>query len=93
MYDNNLFGNCVSEVEQEYYFKDAMQINTKSNFTSLDPLYVIQHLFDEAQILVDNVFEQTQIKGDNTAASVTKPQWEYLHKLGQEVRKTLENVS
>ncbi|KAL4233887.1 hypothetical protein ACF0H5_008560 [Mactra antiquata] len=57
------------------------------------PLYVIQHLFDEAQILVDNVFEQTQIKGDNTAATVTKPQWQYLHKLGQEVRKTLENVS
>lgn len=54
---------------------------------------MIQHLFDEVQILVDNVFEQTQVKGDNTAATVTKPQWEYLHKLGQEVRKTLENVS
>ncbi|XP_060589837.1 palmitoleoyl-protein carboxylesterase NOTUM-like isoform X2 [Ruditapes philippinarum] len=61
--------------------------------TLKNPLYVIQHLFDEAQILVDNVFEQTQIKGDNSAATVTKPQWEYLHKLGQEVRKTLENVS
>ncbi|XP_045196487.1 palmitoleoyl-protein carboxylesterase notum1-like [Mercenaria mercenaria] len=61
--------------------------------TLKNPLYVIQHLFDEAQILVDNVFEQTQIKGDNTAATVTKSQWEYLHKLGQEVRKTLDNVS
>ncbi|KAH3738687.1 hypothetical protein DPMN_045327 [Dreissena polymorpha] len=57
------------------------------------PLYVIQHLFDEAQILVDNVFEQTQIRGDTSAAMVTKSQWQYLHKLGQEVRRTLENVT
>jgi len=54
---------------------------------------VIQHLFDEAQILVDNVFEQTQIRGENSAAMVTKQQWQYLHKLGQETRKTLSNVS
>ena len=55
------------------------------------PLYVIQYLFDEAQILVDNVFEQ--IRSDSSASTVSKEQWNYLHKLGQEVRNTLENVS
>lgn len=57
------------------------------------PLYVIQYLFDEAQILVDNVFEHAQVRNDNSASLITKQQWDYLHKLGQEVRDTLENVS
>ncbi|KAL3882516.1 hypothetical protein ACJMK2_028852 [Sinanodonta woodiana] len=57
------------------------------------PLYVIQYLFDEAQIMVDNVFDESQIRGDNFAPALSKSQWEYLHKLGQEVRNTLENVT
>ncbi|KAK3588353.1 hypothetical protein CHS0354_003283 [Potamilus streckersoni] len=57
------------------------------------PLYVIQYLFDEAQIMVDNVFDESQIRGENSAPALSKLQWEYLHKLGQEVRNTLENVT
>jgi len=57
------------------------------------PLYVVQHLFDEAQILVDNVFEQTQVRSDTSAALVAPAQWQYLYNLGQEVRRTLKNVS
>ena len=57
------------------------------------PIYVIQYLFDEAQIHVDNVFEHDQIRSDISASLVSKSQWDYLYKLGQEVRHTLENVS
>ena len=54
---------------------------------------MIQYLFDEAQIHVDNVFEHDQIRSDISASLVSKSQWDYLYKLGQEVRHTLENVS
>ena len=63
----------------------------KTDFRVSAPLYVIQYLFDEAQIHVDNVFDQ--IRSDSSASLVSKEQWDYLHKLGQEVRNTLENVS
>ncbi|RWS16397.1 protein notum-like protein [Dinothrombium tinctorium] len=46
------------------------------------PLFVVQWLFDEAQMTADNV-----------ATPISKAQWNYIHKMGQELRKTLENVT
>ncbi|KAI4485879.1 hypothetical protein M0804_006368 [Polistes exclamans] len=46
------------------------------------PLFVFQWIFDEAQMSVDNV-----------GAPVTKQQWDYIHKMGDSLRQTFENVS
>ncbi|CAG9860709.1 unnamed protein product [Phyllotreta striolata] len=45
-------------------------------------LFVVQWLFDEAQMDVDNV-----------GAPVTKQQWDYIHKMGDSLRHSFENVS
>ncbi|CAG9825104.1 unnamed protein product [Phaedon cochleariae] len=45
-------------------------------------LFVFQWLFDEAQMDVDNV-----------GAPVTKQQWDYIHKMGDGLRQSFENVS
>ncbi|WAR09024.1 NOTUM-like protein [Mya arenaria] len=82
---------CQAEYPESEHWRCYFGYRIYKNIKT--PLYVIQHLFDEAQILVDNVFEQTQIRGDQSAAMVSRSQWQYLHKLGQEVRNTLQNVS
>ncbi|XP_013422007.1 palmitoleoyl-protein carboxylesterase notum1 isoform X2 [Lingula anatina] len=46
------------------------------------PVFVIQYLFDEAQITADHV-----------GTPVNKEQWHYIHNLGNDIRNTLENVS
>nr|ANS60427.1 notum [Platynereis dumerilii] len=46
------------------------------------PIFVIQHLFDEAQITADNV-----------GPPVRKEQWQYIHNMGQDMKRTLFNVS
>lgn len=46
------------------------------------PLFVFQWLFDEAQMTVDNV-----------GAPVTKQQWDYIHKMGDALRHSFENVT
>ncbi|XP_012273721.1 palmitoleoyl-protein carboxylesterase NOTUM [Orussus abietinus] len=46
------------------------------------PLFVFQWLFDEAQMTADNV-----------GAPVTKQQWDYIHKMGDSLRQTFENVT
>lgn len=46
------------------------------------PLFVVQWVFDEAQMTVNNV-----------ANPVTRAQWNYIHRLGQDLRKSLENVT
>ncbi|RWS28763.1 palmitoleoyl-protein carboxylesterase NOTUM-like protein [Leptotrombidium deliense] len=46
------------------------------------PLFVVQWLFDEAQMTADNV-----------GTPISKAQWNYIHRMGQELRKTLENVT
>uniref|UniRef100_T1K8V6 Notum n=1 Tax=Tetranychus urticae TaxID=32264 RepID=T1K8V6_TETUR len=46
------------------------------------PLFVFQWIFDEAQMIADNV-----------GAPVTKAQWNYIYQMGQELRNTLSNVS
>lgn len=43
---------------------------------------MFQWLFDEAQMNVDNV-----------GAPVTKQQWDYIHKMGDSLRKSFRNVS
>ena len=45
-------------------------------------VFVIQHLFDEAQITADNV-----------GAPVHRDQWHYIHNLGLDMKNTLSNVS
>ena len=45
-------------------------------------VFVVQHLFDEAQIVADNV-----------GPPVTREQWQYLYRLGLDVRNSLSNVS
>ena len=45
-------------------------------------VFVIQHLFDEAQITADNV-----------GAPVHRDQWHYIHNLGLDTKNTLSNVS
>ena len=46
------------------------------------PVFVFQWLFDEAQMTADNV-----------GAPVSKPQWDYIHRMGNELRQSLENVT
>ncbi|KAG8178958.1 hypothetical protein JTE90_013114 [Oedothorax gibbosus] len=52
-------------------------------YTTLQsPVFVFQWLFDEAQMTADNV-----------GAPVSKPQWDYIHTMGNELRQSLENVT
>ncbi|XP_053209032.1 palmitoleoyl-protein carboxylesterase notum1-like isoform X2 [Panonychus citri] len=46
------------------------------------PLFVFQWIYDEAQMIADNV-----------GAPITKAQWNYIHQMGQELRNSLSNVS
>ncbi|XP_046671188.1 palmitoleoyl-protein carboxylesterase NOTUM [Homalodisca vitripennis] len=46
------------------------------------PLFVFQWLFDEAQMTADNV-----------GTPVTKQQWDYIHKMGDSLRNTFQNVT
>ena len=45
-------------------------------------VFVVQHLFDEAQITADNV-----------GAPIHRDQWRYIHNLGLDMKNTLSNVS
>lgn len=46
------------------------------------PLFIFQWLFDEAQMTADNV-----------GAPVTKQQWDFIHKMGDNFRTSFKNVS
>ncbi|XP_071038282.1 palmitoleoyl-protein carboxylesterase notum1 isoform X2 [Parasteatoda tepidariorum] len=50
--------------------------------TLQSPVFVFQWLFDEAQMTADNV-----------GAPVSKSQWDYIHKMGIDIRTSLDNVS
>ncbi|GIY51203.1 palmitoleoyl-protein carboxylesterase NOTUM [Caerostris darwini] len=50
--------------------------------TLQSPVFVFQWLFDEAQMTADNV-----------GAPVSKPQWDYIHRMGNDLRTSLENVT
>jgi len=45
-------------------------------------VFVVQYLFDEAQITADNV-----------GPPVQRQQWRYIHDLGVDIKNTLSNVS
>ena len=46
------------------------------------PIFIVQWIFDEAQMTFDNV-----------AHPVTKAEWNYIHKLGQDLKRTFANVT
>ncbi|XP_059393924.1 inactive palmitoleoyl-protein carboxylesterase notum1b isoform X2 [Carassius carassius] len=48
------------------------------------PVFVVQWLFDEAQLMVDNVHL--------TGQPVQEGQWRYIQNLGSELRNTLKNI-
>ncbi|CAM4731270.1 unnamed protein product [Leuciscus chuanchicus] len=52
--------------------------------TLKSPVFVVQWLFDEAQLMVDNVHL--------TGQPVQENQWRYIQNLGRELRNTLKNL-
>ncbi|XP_063613318.1 palmitoleoyl-protein carboxylesterase NOTUM-like [Penaeus indicus] len=46
------------------------------------PLFIFQWVFDEAQMTADNV-----------GKPISKEQWDYIHSIGERLRKTFENVT
>ena len=54
-----------------------------SAFWLTAPVFIIQHLFDEAQLTADNA------KG----MPLRLDQWNYIHNVGRDLRRTLNNVS
>lgn len=48
------------------------------------PVFVIQWLFDEAQLTVDNIHL--------TGQPLHEAQWRYIQNLGQELRSTLRDI-
>lgn len=60
-------------------------MKSPSNFSPLAPVFVVQWLFDEAQLTVDNVHL--------TGQPVQEGQWLYIQNLGRELRNTLKDVT
>lgn len=54
------------------------------NCPRVGPVFVVQWLFDEAQLTVDNI----QLTGQ----PVQEGQWRYIQNLGIELRNTLKDV-
>jgi hypothetical protein len=50
-------------------------------------VYIIQNLYDAAQIKVDNVFDEMG------RTDLSRDQWKYLLQLGEQVKNTLLNTS
>lgn len=63
---------CVSQYDCTYWYSCA------------GPVFVVQWLFDEAQLTVDNI----QLTGQ----PVQEGQWRYIQNLGIELRNTLKDV-
>nr|XP_011418813.2 palmitoleoyl-protein carboxylesterase notum1 [Crassostrea gigas] len=58
------------------------------------PVFIVQYLFDEAQILANNLINQNKLMNYNGSNELlSKEQWEYLYKLGEKVKQTLDNVT
>ncbi|XP_054272506.1 palmitoleoyl-protein carboxylesterase NOTUM [Macrosteles quadrilineatus] len=69
---------------QEYYGQEPWRcyFGYRLYHTLTTPLFVFQWLFDEAQMTADNV-----------GTPVTKQQWDYIHKMGDSLRNTFQNVT
>ena len=50
-------------------------------------VYIVQNLYDAAQIKVNNVFDETR------GTDLSRDQWRYLLQLGEKVKATLMNTS
>ncbi|XP_069133357.1 palmitoleoyl-protein carboxylesterase notum1'-like [Argopecten irradians] len=57
------------------------------------PIFIVQYLFDEAQITVNNLIDQSQLAMNRGNTVFSRGQWEYLHNLGEHVKSTLQNVT
>ena len=75
---------CIRHVEQSLLVSCLQRqcLSSSIYLLSAAPVFVIQHLFDEAQLTVDNVLPAVQ-----------KQQWGYIQRVGQDMRTTLANVS
>jgi len=70
---------CLQEYQSEAwrcYFGYRMYPTLRT------PVFVVQWIFDEAQMVVDNV-----------GAPITREQWTYVYKMAQDMKKSLQNVS
>ena len=66
----------------EMYKKNRDKMHAVGAVATTAIVFIVQHLFDEAQIIADNV-----------GPPVTRQQWQYLYRLGIDVRNSLSNVS
>ncbi|KAJ8315347.1 hypothetical protein KUTeg_007497 [Tegillarca granosa] len=57
------------------------------------PVFIVQYLFDEAQITVNNLIDPSQLVMERGSATFSQEQWEYLYKLGEHLKNTLHNVT
>lgn len=75
------------------------QIYTIPKFTNSSlyyvpaPVFIVQYLFDEAQITVNNLIDPSQLVMERGSATFSQEQWEYLYKLGEHLKNTLHNVT
>ncbi|XP_041350935.1 palmitoleoyl-protein carboxylesterase NOTUM-like [Gigantopelta aegis] len=77
--------DCVAQYPTEIwrcYFGHRIYPHLKT------PLFILQNLYDAAQIKVDNVFDD-----NGRGAELSSGQWSYLLKLGEEVKQTLQNAT
>lgn len=54
-------------------------------FVLLAPLFVVQWLFDEEQLRVENIYMGGQ--------SLSEEQWQYMRNLGRELKNSLRDVT
>ena len=84
------FGEWACEIKKNIYI-----CFTDFHFSFLlAPVFIVQYLFDEAQILANNLINQNKLMNYNGSNELlSKEQWEYLYKLGEKVKQTLDNVT
>lgn len=71
----------VINIDFQFNFRIKLKIKFKFVCCAA-PLFIFQWLFDEAQMLADNV-----------GPPMSKEQWDYIHAVGDDLRRTFANVS
>ncbi|XP_068240258.1 palmitoleoyl-protein carboxylesterase NOTUM-like isoform X2 [Palaemon carinicauda] len=71
--------SCLQEYPQQPWY---CYFGYRAYPTMKSPLFVFQWVFDEAQMTADNV-----------GKPISKEQWDYIHGIGERLRKTFENVT
>lgn len=85
---------CRNEYPEEEHWK--CYFGYRMYPTLKTPVFIVQYLFDEAQITVNNLLDHSRMIMDSKkgkSGTMSKEQWEYMHNLGEEVKKSLQNVS